>query len=248
MIDFPRKPSLAMIRLRLALLLAAAVAPFIVVLLLANFWVYQPLKQEVSLLSRDIETRFDGVARLQLMLTRSAMPVNDFLIHGHDSEQREYQRLIGQVEAAFALVRASVGELHPHELEHIDRLYGRWHRSVRQGEEILKSPREARHRPAVAMAMEAYDHHLDQLVDDAGELLDHVRKELARSRDQLESRRDRMTWFVLLAAFLATVVTLVATLLLSQRILPPLARRLRQDAVEDELPEPRSSGGAGSAD
>ena len=222
-----------MIRFRLGLLLAAAVVPFIVVLLLANFWVYQPLKQEVSLLSRDIETRFDGVARLQLVLTRSAMPVNDYLIHGHDSERREYQRLIGQVEAAFALLRGALGSLHRQELEHIDRLYGRWHQSIRQGEGILKAPRESRHSPAVAMAMESYDKQLDELVDDTGELLDHVRKDLAHSRDQLESRRDRMTWFVLLSAFLATMVTLSSIMYLSQRVLPPLAQRLLEDRDQE---------------
>jgi hypothetical protein len=228
-IDLSGKTSLAMIRFRLGLLLGAAVMPFIGVLLMANFWVYQPLQEEVSLLSRDIETRFDGVARLQLVLTRSAMPVNDFLIHGHESERRQYQLLIGQVEAAFALVRASVTSVHPRELEQVDRLYARWQQSVRQGETILRLPLDARDSQALAVAMEDYDRHLDHLVDDAGELLDHVRKELARNRDQLESRRDRMTWFVLLAAFLATMVTLSATMYLSQRVIPPLARRLQED-------------------
>lgn len=218
-----------MIRFRLGLLLGAAVAPFLVVLLMANFWVYQPLQKEVSLLSRDIETRFDGVARLQLVLTRSAMPVNDYLIHGHESERREYQLLAGQVEAAFALVRASVSNVHPRVLERVDRLYSRWQQSVQQGEAILGFPPGERNSPLVAAAMEDYDRQLDQLVDDAGELLDHVRKELAQTRDQLESRRDRMTWFVLLAAFLATMVTLSATMYLSQRVIPPLARRLQED-------------------
>lgn len=218
-----------MIRFRLGLLLGAAVAPFLVVLLMANFWVYQPLQREVSLLSRDIETRFDGVARLQLVLTRSAMPVNDYLIHGHESERREYQLLAGQVEAAFALVRASVSSVHPRVLERVDRLYSRWHQSVRLGEAILGFPPGGRNSPLVAAAMEDYDRHLDQLVDDTGELLDHVRKELAQTRDQLESRRDRMTWFVLLAAFLATMVTLSAIMYLSQRVIPPLARRLQED-------------------
>jgi hypothetical protein len=228
-IDLSGKTSLAMIRFRLGLLLGAAVAPFLVVLLMANFWVYQPLQKEVSLLSRDIETRFDGVARLQLVLTRSAMPVNDYLIHGHESERREYQLLAGQVEAAFALVRASVSNVHPRVLERVDRLYSRWQQSVQQGEAILGFPPGERNSPLVAAAMEDYDRHLDQLVDDAGELLDHVRKELAQTRDQLESRRDRMTWFVLLAAFLATMVTLSATMYLSQRVIPPLARRLQED-------------------
>lgn len=236
-IDFSGKIPFLTIRFRLGLLLAAAVAPFIVVLMIANFWVYQPLQQEVTLLSRDIETRFDGVARLQLTLTRSAMPVNDYLVHGHESERREYQMLLGQVEAAFALVRASLGVAGPQELEHVERLYGRWQHSVRLAEAILNTPREARYSPATAIAMETYDKQLDRLVDDAGELLDNVRNDLARSRDHLESRRDRMTWFVLLSAFLATMVTMSAIMYLSQRVIPPLARTLRDDGGDEETAE-----------
>lgn len=232
MIDFSGKTPFVKIRLRLGLLLAAAVMPFILVLLMAHFWVYQPLQNEVRMLSRDIETRFDGVARLQLMLTRSAMPVNDFLIHGHDSERREYQLMLGQVEAAFAVLRASVDDVDPVEAQHVAKIYERWQQSARQGEAIFAFSGESRRSPSAAMAMESFDQQLDQLVDDAGNLLDHVRQELTNSRQQLEFRRERMTWFVILSAFLATMVTLSATLYLGQLVIPPLARALRDEADE----------------
>lgn len=240
MIDLSGKTSFSSIRLRLLLLLAAAVMPFILVLVMAYFWVYQPLQSEVSVISRDIETRFDGVARLQLVLTRSAMPVNDYLIHGHDSERREYQMLEGQVEAAFATIRTALGKLDQEEYAHIDRLYDRWRQSAKQGEAILGLNPESRRQPSAATAMESFDRQLDQLVDDAADLLDHVRLEMTRSRNQLEIRRERMTWLFVVAAFLATLVTLSATMYLGQRVIPPLARALRSDVGEAEAESGKS--------
>ena len=229
MLDLPATTTLAAVRFRLGLLLAAAVVPFILVLLLAHFWVYQPLLAEIRLLSKDIETRFDGVTRLQLILTRSAMPVNDYLLHGHDSERREYQMLIGQVEAAFALMKNAIDSTHPSEMDEIDRLYTRWRRTASVGETILGFDPAMRRSPVAAMAMEDFDANVERLVDDVGAMLDHVRAELARSRDHLEIQRERMTWFVVLSAFLATMVTLSASIYLSQRVIPPLARALRED-------------------
>lgn len=228
-LDLPATTSLSSVRFRLGLLLAAAVVPFILVLLVAHFWVYQPLQAEIQLLSRDIETRFDGVTRLQLILTRSAMPVNDYLVHGHPAERHEYLMLMGQVEAAFAVMRAAVVGDHPIEHDELDRLYGRWRKTSVVGEKLLTYDETMRRSPEAAMAMEGFDANLERLVDDVGMLLDHVRAELARSRDHLELQRERMTWFVVLSAFLATMITLSATIYLSQRVIPPLARALQED-------------------
>ena len=228
-LDLPATTSLSSVRFRLGLLLAAAVLPFILVLLVAHFWVYQPLQADIQLLSRDIETRFDGVTRLQLILTRSAMPVNDYLVHGQAAERHEYLMLLGQVEAAFAVMRASVDGAHPIEHEELDRLYGRWRKASLIGEHILSYDQAMRRSPEAVAEMEGFDASLERLVDDVGTLLDRVRAELARSRDHLELQRERMTWFVVLSAFLATMVTLSATIYLSQRVIPPLARALQVD-------------------
>lgn len=238
MIDLSGKTPVATVRLRLGLLLAVAVMPFLLVIVMAFFWVYQPLQDEVRLLSRDIETRFDSVARLQVALIRSAMPVNDYLIHGHDSEKREYLLLVGRIEAAFALLRGTIESRHEADLEHLDAIYGRWKKTSRQGEQLLALPLELRHTPGTAAVMEDFDARLDQLVDESDELLEHVRKELALSRDQLELRRERLTWFVMLSMMVASTVTLAAVLYLGQRVIGPLKRRIDDYDDFDELDDP----------
>lgn len=233
MIDFSGKTAFSTIRFRLGLLLAAAVLPFVIVLLLAYFWVYQPMQDEVDFLAEEIETRFDGVARLQLTLTRSAMPVNDYLIHGYESERREYQMIVGQVEATFSQLRATGRKFNAFQWANIDRLHERWQNSVRMGEQILATPVELRRAPTTATAMEVYDSDIDKLADDAGELLEQTRRDLSSTRAAMEEQRQKLTWLVLMSAFVATMVALSASAYLTQRVLPSLARAIREDEARD---------------
>lgn len=229
-IDFSQKYSSAALRLRMGLLLAAAAMPFLLVLVMAYFWVYQPLQEEVKGMSRDIEVRFESVARLQVALVRGAMPVNDYLIHGHEQERREYQLAVGRIEAAFALLRGTIESRHVEELRHLSSIHQRWRTASGLGERILRVNAEQRRSPQAAIAMEQFDEQIDRLVDEAEDLLEHVRKELAHSRDQLELRRERLTWFVALSALIATMVTLSAVLYLNQRVIRPLERLLDDES------------------
>lgn len=210
----------------MGLLLAAAATPFLLVLLMAYFWVYQPLQEEVRGMSRDIEVRFESVARLQVALVRGMMPVNDYLIHGHEQERREYQLAVGRVEAAFALLRGTIESRHADELNQLGSIYQRWRAASALGDRILMVGSSQRHSPQAAIAMEQFDEQIDRLVDEADNLLEHVRKELAHSRAQLELRRERLTWFVALSALVATMVTLSAVLYLNQRVIRPLEHLL----------------------
>lgn len=206
------------IRLRVGIALGVAVLPFMVVLLLAYFWIYVPMQAELRVLSHDVELRFDAVSRLQVALTRATMPVNDYLIHGHESERREFLLAAAHVEAAFVSLRSALAEAHADEQEKIAGLYDRWKRAGRQGEAILVLAEAERRSPIAAMAMEALDAAIDRMVDDIDELLDHVRRELRTSREHLELGRERMTWFLTVSILIAAVVTLVTVVYLGQLI------------------------------
>lgn len=219
------------IRLRVGLALGVAVLPFMIVLLLAYFWVYQPLQHELRVMSRDVEVRFDSVARLQVALTRSTMPVNDYLIHGHVQERREYQVASARVEAAFIAVSSALSERHDAERATVSTLYERWKKAARQGEAILNLNDTERRTPFAAMAMESNDADIDKLVNEADLLLDHVRRDLQHSREQLEINRERMTWFLTLSIMIAAVVTLVTVVYLGQ-LIPSHLDRHREGALD----------------
>jgi CHASE3 domain sensor protein len=206
------------IRVRVAMALAVAVLPFMIVLLLAYLWIYVPLQAGLNELSHDVEVRFDSVARLQVALTRATMPVNDFLIHGHDSERREYQLAGARVEAAFVLMRNALVESHADEREKVSQLYERWKTAHDQGAVIFKLDQVGRRTPQAAMAMEDLDAAVDGIVDEMDKLLDHVRADLQHSRLALEERRQRMTWFITLSILIAAIVTLVTVVYLGQLI------------------------------
>jgi CHASE3 domain sensor protein len=206
------------IRVRVAMALAVAVLPFMVVLLLAYLWIYVPLQAGLNELSHDVEVRFDSVARLQVALTRATMPVNDFLIHGHDSERRQYELAGARVEAAFTVMREALAESHSTERATVSRLYERWKTAHDNGAMIFKLDQGGRRSPQAAMVMEDLDAAVDDIVDEMDKLLDHVRADLQHSRRALEERRQRMTWFITLSILIAAVVTLVTVAYLGQLI------------------------------
>lgn len=219
------------VRLRVGLALGVAVLPFMVVLLLAYFWIYLPLQAELRVLSHDVEVRFDSVSRLQVALTRATMPVNDYLIHGHEQERREFQLAGARVEAAFVALRSALADAHADERDKVEALYDRWKRVGRQGEAILSLVEKERKSPYAAMAMESLDAVVDKMVDEIDELLEHVRRELRYSREHLELGRERMTWFLTISIMIAAVVTLVTVVYLGQMI-PRHADAAEEEAID----------------
>jgi hypothetical protein len=225
------KPRLSL-RVRLSAALAAATLPFAFVFLFADLWVYQPLQVELRALSSDIEHRWESVGRLQLALTRSAMPVNDYLIHGRVEERGQFQRLAAQVEAAFATLSANTPFVHKTERELLDTLRERWRLVRQRGEQVLQLDTPARYSIRTADTMENFDAELDLIVDASDELLEHVRAELQQARAKTELRGARLNWFVTLAAAMATLITLSMVVYLNHTLQAPYARR-----AGDELPE-----------
>jgi hypothetical protein len=234
----PRRLRLPL-RLRVSLALAAATLPFALVYLLADRWVYQPLQSEIRALSIEIEHRYESVGRLQLALTRSAMPVNDYLIHGRSEERGQYQRLSAQVDAAFAILNSNTPFVHKTERQLLDTLRERWRLVRQRGEQILQLDRKNRQSFLAADAMEDFDNELDLIVDASDELLEHVRAELQEARAKIELRGARLDWFVTLAAGLATVITLTMVLYLGQTLRAPFNERAEDEVPADDAQNPK---------
>ena len=202
-------------RVRLALAIVAAVLPFVAVLVFANLWVYRPLQQDIEVIADDIQSRFEDVSRLQLLLSRSAMPPNDFLIHGGNDERIRFELIAGQVESLFGQLIRNADFGHPNEKQRLSEMTQRWAVARQMGTVLLGWPVESRLTDGAA-AMERFDREVDQLTEEAESLLAHVRLELEAARDDALRRRHDLNRFVALATAMAGILTLLLVTLLTR--------------------------------
>lgn len=208
-----------------------AVVPFVAVLAFANLWVYRPLQRDIEVIAQDIQTRFEDVSRLQLLLARSAMPPNDFLIHGGEDERIRFELIAGQIESLFGVLVRNTDFDHPTEGQRLSEMVRRWAEARQMGTVLLAWPVETRLTDG-AVAMERFDREVDQLTEDAESLLAHVRLELDEARDGALRRRHDLNRFVALATAMAGILTLLlVTLLVRGSRLPSLAARAREAGV-----------------
>ena len=211
--------------MRHSLALAAAVLPFAIAFFFTNLWIYQPLQDDLRSLSQDIEHRFEGVGRLQLSLSRSAMPINDYLIHGREQERNEFNLLASQVEASFAVVNAQTPASHQREREQLNTLKNRWHVLKQRGEDILQFDKKTRISLRAANAMEEFDTEIDRIIQTSDDLLTHIREDLQKTRLAADSRHEQLNWLVNIFAGLATLITLSMVIYLGQTIYRPFDQR-----------------------
>ncbi len=202
-------------RFRLALALIGAVLPFATVLLFANLWVYRPMQDDVQLTSSQIQDRFEEVSRLQLLLSRSAMPPNDYLLHGAKDERIRFELLAGQIETLFKGLLNDQGFGRPEQEKRLTDMLRRWAVARQMGLALLSWPDETRHSDAAA-AMERFDREVDLLTEEAESLLAHVRVELDEARNKALRRRHDLNRFVALAVAMAGILTLILVTLLAR--------------------------------
>jgi len=202
-------------RFRLTFALIGAVLPFATVLLFANLWVYRPMQDDIQLTSSQIQDRFEEVSRLQLMLSRSAMPPNDYLLHGAKDERIRFELISGQIETLFKGLLNDQGFGRPEQEKRLTDMLRRWAVARQMGLALLSWPDETRHSDAAA-AMERFDRELDLLTEEAEALLAHVRVELDEARNKALRRRHDLNRFVALALAMAGILTLILVTLLAR--------------------------------
>lgn len=209
------------LRLRLLLALACAVVPFAAVLVFANLWIYRPMADDVQLLSDRIQQRFEEITGLQLLVARSAMPPNDYLIHRRDEERIRFQLMATRIDSALKALRRDTSEEHPPELRRLEEMEQRWQRARSMGLALFEWPPDAE-LALVAKAMESFDSEIDRLTEDAESLLAHVRAELEEVRDRAIRRRHDLNRFVGLSTATAGILTLIMVMWLARGLVGPL--------------------------
>ena len=229
------------LRVRLLIAMVCAVLPFSLVLLFANLWVYQPLKDDLELVSEEIQQRFEEISGLQLLLVRSAMPPNDYLIHGRDDERIRFEVLAARIESVMAALHNKTADGHVEERDRLDDMRNRWDEVRRQGIALLNWPAQTRLTEG-AVAMERFDRRVDGLVEDAELLLAHVRGELEEARSRAMRRRHDLNRFVALSTVLAGILTVLMVTYLARMLMRPMgAGRSLQKPPEPTIGVPRDA-------
>lgn len=210
------------VRVRLTIAFACAILPFVALFIYADVFYYRPLAKEVSLLSDQVETRFSAVSRLQLSLTRAAMPPNDYLIHGDSEEQRRFDLIAAEVDAVFTELGNAIGPDHGFETNKLITLKQRWAIARDLGTTILRWPPGDRTSPEAVEAMQFFDAELDRLAAEADALLVHLRNDLRASWRLTTERHQRLKQLLGVAAILAAMLAVLLATYISRTILRPL--------------------------
>jgi diguanylate cyclase (GGDEF)-like protein len=210
------------VRVRLGIAFASAILPFVALFIYADVFYYRPLAEEMSTLSSQVESRFSTVNRLQLTLTRAAMPPNDYLIHGGVEERRRFELIAAEVEAIFAELTETLGQDHPYEANKLAVLKQRWAIARDLGTTILHWPSTDWSSPEVIGSMQFFDAELDRLAAEADALLAHVRADLRDSWRKTAGRHADLKRMLGLAALLAMLLAVLLATYVSRTILRPL--------------------------
>ncbi len=210
------------LRIRLSIAFAIAILPFAALFLYADLRYYRPLANQFSLLASEVEAHFAAVTRLQLALSRSAMPPNDYLIHGGEEERQRFMIATKEVDDAFAALANSIRNAHPFEADKLSSLRQRWAIASNLGTTLLNWPVNDRHSQAAVETMQFFDAEIDHLADESDLLLAHVRSDLRNAWHKAVSRHEDLAHTVGLAAMLAAALTLAMVVYVSRSILKPL--------------------------
>lgn len=152
------------------------------------------------------------VVHLQMLILQAAMPVNDYLIHGHTEERENFARLSREVDSAFQEALAGPFAL-SEERAAIESARGEWQRARALGEAILALPRPVGN-PDAAGEMERFDACIHRAVTLLGQVHDLAEGELEEVLARTEAARQEL-WLVtasLLIVGLGMAVTAAAAL------------------------------------
>lgn len=216
------------LRTRFALGLVTMLLPFLVAAAVGQFYLLPRLVGPLDDIVREFTEKLEPVTHLQKALLQSAMPVNDYLIHGHPDERRQFAELRQQVEQAFdeasperftlaekrALIRTARAE---------------WGQALPLGERLLRLPDPVGN-AAAARDMERFDAHIDQAVSALDKTHDYFHQVLARNREQAAAARTRALWVTFDAFVVAGVVSLFAWVTLARSVTDPV-NALRRGAA-----------------
>lgn len=179
-------------RLNYILIIGLTVLPLASLLFLAMVFAYFPIMNGIDEIVVETRRHMIPVYRLQLAVSRSAMPPNDYLITGDLTEKQLFDETTLQVDHAFDSLNSYFSDesysSHSHDQD-LDGLREKWASIKRDGADLFgKHPGVTDE--LTSAQMEQFDQKIDQLNIDLQQLVhdaeDHIRQDIERLK-QLEN-------------------------------------------------------------
>lgn len=159
------------------------------------------------------------IHELRLLMTRSAMPANDYLIHGNKMEREEFATISAAVDGALQqLLNTSTLQVEKKAI--LDQLQLKWERNKQSAHDILFSENPVGDK-VLAQKMEDYDRDVTALSNLLEEVDSIVHRKLQEYYESAVTERDRLLLnYSILIASSVCIVILASTFLVRKILLP----------------------------
>lgn len=161
---------------------------------------------------------------LRLVLNRSAMPVNDYVIRAAEEEKKDYYVLQAEADQQFKLVANMVAS-EPEFRAILDESHKLWHQATEIANIILEIPNPIGNVHAAA-EMERFDAQIDRATDILNHLYEKLYQDTKKNSGKLHEIESRATLLILGLSTIGVLITLFGSFYLARLFFPPLERVL----------------------
>jgi len=216
------------LRGRFALGLGTVLLPFLVVIVVGQFYLILRLIGPLEDIARELTEEMEPVIRMQMLLLQAAMPINGYLIHGDPDERRRFVQLCQRVERTFEEISSERFTLaKEHAL--IGSARAEWAHAQRLGELLLRLPDPVGN-AAAARDMRRFDAHIERAVSTLDEAHGVFHQVIERNFAQIRAAHTRALWAVFAAFAVTTAASLFAGMVFARSVTDPVDT-LRQGAA-----------------
>jgi two-component system cell cycle response regulator len=195
------------LRSRLMLWQIAVLAPLLLAMLLHHQYLMPKFTQPLTEIAKEITHEVLQVKNLQLTLHMSAMPVNDYLIHGNPREITAFATQRQRVDQGFNMTRnAPFGENHERQL--VESAWREWEQAKGLAGELLGIT-DPVGKPDLGAKMERFDRSIDNASAKLEELYNLAYHEIKEAQAEAHAAHLKSNWVSLVALVLAIILSLL---------------------------------------
>lgn len=214
--------SLLSLRSRFILWQFVVLMPILIATLLHQQYFMPKFVDPLEEIAEEITDEVLQVKSLQLTLHMSAMPVNDYLIHGHQHEIEDFSNQRKRVDKDFAIVRAApFGEEYERQL--VEDAWLEWGQAKQLAEELLGIPNPVG-LPGAGDKMEQFDRHIYDASNKLEELYRQAYEEIKEAQEETHEAQAESRWLSSISMTLALLLSLFLGAALARSILHGLTQ------------------------